>query len=132
MSAPPDRTRYSTGNPWERSVGFSRALRVGNTVYTAGTLASDAEGKIHGADSYAQCCYVFDKLRGVLEEAGAALAQVVLTRAFIVSVDDADGFTRAHAEYLGAVQPVATCVVVSALLHPQARVEIELVAVVPE
>ena len=128
---PGDRSHYSTGNPFERSVGFSRALRVGQTVYTAGTLASDADGKIHGADCYAQCCYVFDKLAAVLEQAGSALDQVVKVVAYIVSIADADGFSRAHAERLGEVKPVATCVVVSALFHPAARVEIELVAVIP-
>jgi enamine deaminase RidA (YjgF/YER057c/UK114 family) len=126
-----DRERYSTGNPWERSVGFSRALRVGTTVYTAGTLASDAEGNIHGADCYAQCCYIFEKLRGVLEQAGSSLDHVVKSKAYILSTDDADGFGRAHFEYLGQVRPAATCVLCAGLFHPAARVEIELVAVIP-
>lgn len=131
VQAAEDRRHFSTGNPWERSVGFSRALRVGNTVYTAGTLASDAEGNIHGADCYEQACYIFDKLAAVLAEAGTKLEHVVKVTAFVVDVSDADGFTRAHAQYLGVVRPVATCVVVSALFHPQARVELELTAVIP-
>jgi enamine deaminase RidA (YjgF/YER057c/UK114 family) len=126
-----DRSHYSTGNPYERSVGFSRAVRVGNTVYTAGTIAVDGEGNIMGEDCYAQCCYIFDKLAGVLREAKAELRHVVKTTAYIVSPDAADGFSRAHFEYLGAVKPAATCVVVNALFHPAALVEIEFVAVIP-
>lgn len=126
-----DRAHFSTGNPWERSVGFSRAVRVGQTVYTAGTLASDAEGNIHGADCYEQCCYIFDKLEAVLAQAGAGLEHVVKTKAYILSAGDAEGFTRAHFKYLGTVRPAATCVMVSGLFHPAARVELELVAVIP-
>jgi enamine deaminase RidA (YjgF/YER057c/UK114 family) len=131
MSELADRSHYSTGNPYERSVGFSRAIRVGNTVYTAGTIAVDAEGNIMGEDCYAQCCYIFDKLAGVLKEAGAELAHVVKVVACIVFADDADGFSRAHFKYLGLVKPAATCVIVSGLFHPAARVEIELTAVIP-
>lgn len=126
-----DRAHFSTGNPWERSVGFSRAVRVGQTVYTAGTLASDADGNIHGADCYEQCCYIFDKLKAVLEQAGAGLKHVVKVTAFVVALEDAEGFTRAHSEYLGEVRPATTCVIVSGLFHPEARVELELTAVLP-
>jgi enamine deaminase RidA (YjgF/YER057c/UK114 family) len=131
MTALPDRSWFSTGNPWERSVGFSRAVRVGQTVYTAGTLASDADGQIHGEDCFAQCCYIFEKLRCVLEEAGTALEHVVKVSAFVVGNEDVDGFTRAHSMYMGEVRPATTCVMVSALFHPLARVEIELTAVIP-
>jgi enamine deaminase RidA (YjgF/YER057c/UK114 family) len=106
-------------------------VKVGSTVYTAGTIASDADGTIHGADCYEQCCYILNKLQAVLAEAGAELGHVVKTKAYVISAMDAEGFTRAHFEYFGEVRPAATCVMVSGLLHPSARVELELVAAIP-
>jgi len=126
-----DRQRISTGNPWERSIGFSRAVRVGPFVLTAGTIASDEHGVIQGQTCYEQCCYILDKLAGVLKQAGSDLSQVVRVVCYLVDLGDSEGFTRAHSEYFGEIRPAATCIGVKELFGEGARVEIELTAVNP-
>lgn len=121
---------FSTGNPWEREMGFSRAVRVGNMVFTAGTVAADESGAIHGADCYEQCCYILEKLSRVLAQAGASLRDVVRVTCYLTSLEHAPGFARAHAQYFGEIHPAATCVAVAGLFGEGAVVEIELTAVV--
>ena len=127
-----DRQLISTGNPWERSICFSRVVRVGNLVFTAGTLAADETGEIHGETCYAQACYILDKLAAVLKESGSGLEHVVRVVSYLVDLDEADGFTQAHAEYFKDVRPAATCVEVSRLFGTGAKIEMELTAVVPD
>lgn len=127
-----DRSYYSTGNPWERRIGFSRAVRVGNLVVTAGTIASDTEGRVQGATCYEQCCYILEKLSGVLREAGSDLSHVVRVVCYLVDLADGEDFTRAHREWLGEIRPATTCVGIKQLFGDGARVEIELTAVIPE
>src|SRR5687767_7060958 len=104
--------RVRTGTPWEAQVGFCRVLRADNMVWTAGTVAADDDGVIHGADCYEQCCYIFEKLARTMAEVGATLEHAVKVTCFIAGLEHADGFTRAHKQYLGTVEPVCTCVVV--------------------
>lgn len=126
-----DRQLFTTGNPWEQSVGFSRAVRVGNTVYTAGTIASDAAGRIIGETCHAQCCYILDKLGAVLLEAGSDLSHVVKVVCYLTDLSHSADFTRAHYEYFTAIRPATTCVAVSGLFGDGAVVELELTAVIP-
>lgn len=120
--------RASTGNPWERELGFSRAVRVGDMIYTAGTIASDKDGKIHGADSYEQCKYILEMLDRVLEELGGGLDTVVKVTCYMVGIEHLPGFSRAHAEYLSTAGPAATGVAVAGLAGEGTLVEMELVA----
>ncbi len=123
------RQHYSSGAPWEATTGYSRAVRVGNFIFTAGTLAADEKGAIHGVDCYAQCCYIFRKLERALAELGAGLGDVVMVRAYLVNLADADGFSKAHSEFMNAAKPAATCVVVKELFAAEALIEIELTAI---
>ena len=125
-----DIQRVRTATPWESKVGFCRVLRAGNTVWTAGTVAADDQGQIHGADTYEQCCYIFEKLQRALAEAGSSLDHAVKVTSFITDIDQAEGFTRAHKQYVGHAEPVCTCVVVAALFG-DALVELEVTALIP-
>lgn len=116
--------RLSTNNPWERAVGFSRAVKAGGFVFVAGTIASDEEGTIHGTTCYEQCCYIFRKIEAVI----GSLEQVVRCVAYLVDPQDEPDFTRAHQEFLGPARPATTCVVVQKLFGQGSRVEIELTA----
>jgi enamine deaminase RidA (YjgF/YER057c/UK114 family) len=124
------RTCFSSGTAWEQSTGYSRVVRVGDLVFTAGTVAADESGTIHGEGCYEQCCYIFEKLRRALEPAGCTLNDVVRTVCYLTDLRDADDFCRAHGEYMSGARPAATCVAVSALFGVNAKVEIELTAVV--
>ena len=69
-------------------------------------------------------------IRGALEEAGATMADVTRTVAFITSIDYVDAVARAHKEAFDAIRPAATCVVVTSLVVPHLLVEIQVDAVV--
>jgi enamine deaminase RidA (YjgF/YER057c/UK114 family) len=99
-------------------------------VWTAGTVAADEEGVVHGADSYGQCCYIFEKLARALEASGCALKDTVKVTCYITGAEHADGFIRAHKQFLGDVEPVCTCVIVAGLFGG-ALAEIELTCLIP-
>ena len=99
-----ERRLVSSNTPWEALAGFSRAVRVGNSIWVAGTTASDERGALHGGDSaYAQTRYILDKIERALREAGASLADVVRTRVYITRMDDWQEVARAHGEVFGQI-----------------------------
>jgi enamine deaminase RidA (YjgF/YER057c/UK114 family) len=120
------RVNVSGNSPWEPLVGYSRAVRVGPHVWVAGTTATDDSGSLVGAgDAGAQARRALENIRCALEAAGASMAQVVRTRMYVTHVEDAQAIGAVHAEFFGAVRPVATLVEVSRLVAPEMRVEIE-------
>jgi len=126
-----DRQRISSGSPFEPSIGFSRALRVGDRVIVSGTgPVLPGGGCPEGAGAQARRC--FEILEGALAEAGAGMADVVRTRMFLTSAEDGEAVGAVHGELLGHVRPAATMVVVAGLLNPAWKVEIEAEAVLPQ
>ena len=126
-----DRKNISSGAPWESIVGYSRAVRVGNHVWVAGTTATDENGDVVGVgDAAAQTRYVLQKIGRALEEAGVNFADVVRTRTFVTDLAQWEAIGRVHGEFFGEVRPVATMVEVSKLIDPAHLVEIEVDAFV--
>lgn len=126
-----DRERRFSGGPWETAYGYCRAIRVGRTVYVSG-CTSMVEGRVrHPADPAGQVRVAIETALEVLTQLGAAVADVVRTRMYVTHRRDCDAVGRVHAEVFGADPPVATMVIVSGLLHPDMRVEIEVEAVLP-
>lgn len=125
-----ERRSVSSGSPFEASVGFSRAVRVGERVLVAGTAPIAVGGGCAApGDGYGQARRCLEIVGEALAEAGASLGDVVRTRIYLTEVDAWQGVARAHAEVLGAVRPVSTVVVVAGLLDPSWLVEIEAEAV---
>lgn len=125
-----ERQLISSGTPWERTAGYSRAVRVGAVVYVSGTTASDASGAVqHPGDAAAQTRYIVNKIDAALREAGASLADVVRTRVFVRDLADWPAVARAHGELFGAIRPANT-LVRAELIEPAMLVEIEAEAVV--
>ena len=123
--------RFASGGPWEATIGYSRAVRAGDTVLVAGTTAVDEDGVVRAVgDAGAQAAFVFDKIAAALESAGARMDQVVLTRMYVTDIDRAEEIGRAHAERFGEHPPVTAMVEVAALMDPRMLVEIEVVAYV--
>ena len=125
-----DRQNISSGTSWEETVGYSRAVRVGNIVEVAGTTAVDENGQVIGAgDPYEQTRYVFTKIEKALKEAGATMKDVVRTRTFVTDIKEWEAIGKAHGEYFREIKPAATMVEVRALIEPELLVEIEVTAI---
>jgi enamine deaminase RidA (YjgF/YER057c/UK114 family) len=127
------RQNISSGTFWEKSVGYSRVVRIGNFIYVAGTTAIDEQGNVIGVgDVYAQTAYILKKIEKTLYEAGASIEHVVRTRSFIVDINRWQEFGKAHGEYFTEIRPVSTLVEVNRLIMPELLIEIEADAVILE
>ena len=125
----PARQHVASGSPYEPTIGFSRAFRVGDRIHVSGTGPVWPDGGCD-PDPEEQARRCFEIIATALAEAGASLDDVVRTRMYLTSAEVADAVGRAHADALGHVRPAATMVVVAALVDPRWLVEIEADAVV--
>jgi enamine deaminase RidA (YjgF/YER057c/UK114 family) len=125
-----NRINISSGAKWEDIVGYSRAVKVGNTVEVAGTTAV-INGEVVGPDNvYEQACCIFEKIETALRQAGASLQHVVRTTAYITDISRWEEYAQAHSQFFDAIRPVATLVEVSALVDPDLLVEVEVSAII--
>lgn len=126
------RINLSTGTKWEPAVGYSRAVRVGDTVHVTGTTATLPGGGHAGeGDAYAQARQSIANVEAALTALGASLADVVRTRIYVTDIDrDWEAVGRAHKEALGDTLPATSMVEVSRLIESWMLVEIEAQAVV--
>ena len=129
--------RFSSGGMYEDEVGYSRVVVAsgygGHTGWTAGTTAMVNGVVLHAADAQAQAAVAFQAALFALERAGFSRADTVQTRMYVVDVAaHADEVGRAHSALFDDIRPAATMVGVSALVHPEMLVEVEVVAWRPE
>jgi enamine deaminase RidA (YjgF/YER057c/UK114 family) len=123
--------RAFSGSPFEKRIGYCRAVRVGPNIYVSGTASVAADGKTHApGDAYAQAKRCFDIACAALHELGAGPEHVVRTRMYVTDAARWEEYGRAHAEVFGAAPPAATMVEVKSLIAPDMLVEVEVDAVV--
>jgi enamine deaminase RidA (YjgF/YER057c/UK114 family) len=127
------RTNYASGSKWETIVNYSRAVRVGNIVEVAGTVALDEKNLLIGeGDPYLQTKFILQRIEAVLLQTGATLNNVVRTRLYVTDISQWQEYGRAHGEVFEMINPVTTMVEVAKLIAPEFLVEIEVTAIINE
>ncbi len=125
-SSPPlPRRAHRSASPYEATIGFSRAVRVGDAITVSGTAPIGPDGETVEGDAYVQARRCFEVVAAALEALGGGVADVVRTRMYLVDAADHEAVGRAHGEVFRGVDPAATMVVVAGLLDPRWRVEVE-------
>lgn len=122
------RRLISTGSPFEKTAGYSRAVVDGDLAFVAGTTGYDYTTMTMPADVTSQSRNCFKTIAAALKEAGFDMADVVRATYYLTDVKDADAHFAVCGEFLGEIRPAATLVVVAALLKPEMKVEIEVTA----
>lgn len=125
------RTNYSSGAKWEEIVGYSRAVKIGNTIEVTGTVAVDENNTLVGDnDAYAQTKFIIRKIETVLQRAGASLSDVVRTRMFVTDISRWEEYGKAHGEFFKDIRPCTSMIEIKALIAPEYLIEIEATAVI--
>jgi len=122
------RRRITTGSPFERFAGYSRAVVDGDFCFVSGTTGYDYASMQMPEDVEAQTRNCFATIRTALEDAGFAFAEVVRARYYLVDAADADRVLKICGEIFAEIRPAATLVVVAGLLRPEMKIEIEVTA----
>lgn len=126
-----DRTNYSSGARWENIVGYSRAVKVGNTIEVTGTVSVDENSNlVGGQDAYKQTIFIIQKIEDVLKKAGASLKDVVRTRMFVTDISRWEEYGKAHGEFFADIKPCTSMIEVKGLIAPEYLIEIEATAII--
>jgi enamine deaminase RidA (YjgF/YER057c/UK114 family) len=127
------RRKYGSDSKWEEIVGYSRAIRVGNTIEVSGTVAVDAFNKIHGeGNAYEQTMFILDKIISFVEKAGGEKGDIVRTRIFVTDISRWEEIGRAHGEIFRDTKPVTSMIEIKSLIAREFLVEIEATAIIAE
>ncbi len=124
------RKNILSGSPWEDKMGYCRAVRIGNIIEVAGTVAIVDGKSVKADDAFSQTKNIIERIAKVLEEAGASLEDVIRTRLFTTDISLFDEIARAHGQFFGAIKPTTGIYEISRLVSPEYLVEIEFTAVV--
>jgi len=120
--------RVQSDSPWEETIGFARAVAVGDRVLVSGTMPVSDGVLVGEGDPYLQATAAFGNALSALKDFGLQAASVIRTRMYLTHNRDVDEVGRAHRELFGQIRPAATLVVVSGFVDSRVLVEVELEA----
>ena len=127
-----NRQNVSSGSPFEKPIGFSRAVRIGPYIAVSGTAPISAEGGVAcEGDLYGQTKRCIEIMKQAIEAAGGSLEDVIRTRILLTDISQWEAAARAHGEIFGDIRPACTFVEVSGLINKAWLVETEADCVVP-
>ena len=109
--------------------GFSHVVKFGNTVYISGQVGRKPDGSLAGPDIDSQTKQVFNNLNAALRSVKLSMKNVVKTTVFITDREDLDGYRRVRDQVVTADFPASTLLIVSGLVQPELRVEVEAIAI---
>ena len=115
----------SSGSPFERAYGYSRAVVTGDEIHVSGTTGYDYALMTMPDDPAEQARNIYATFAEVLREAGAELSDIVRLRTYVTDPSFCEPVLKVQGEVFGEIRPAATIVVVAALLKPEMKVEIE-------
>ena len=124
------RQNILSGSPWEDKMGYCRAVKIGNIIEVAGTVAIVDGETVKKDDIYAQTMNILTRIEKVLEEANAKMNDVVRTRIFTTDIAQWEEVARAHGTFFGEIKPTTGIYEVSKLISPDYMIEIEFTAIV--
>jgi isochorismate pyruvate lyase len=125
--------RTYSGAPWEKQVGYCRAVKSGNFIAVSGTTSVDDLGQVWGrGDGYLQAKRCIEIIQKALKNFGADLKDVIRTRMFVSDISLWEQYGRAHREAFGDFPPATSMYEVKSLINPDMLIEIEADAVVSE
>ena len=129
---PRERRNIASGAPWEESVGYSRASRIGALVSISGTCARPPYARLGSPqEAYRQAKQALEIIQQALNEAGARMEDVIRTRMFVTHIErDSEAVGRAHKEFFGEIRPATSMIGVARLIDKKLLVEIEADAVI--
>lgn len=122
------RQLISTGSPFEKTAGYSRAVIDGDFAFVAGTTGYDYSTMIMPPDVTSQTRNCFKTIEAALKEGGFAMADIVRATYFVTDGGDADAVFAVCGKVLGEIRPASTILVVAGLYKPEMKIEIEVTA----
>lgn len=126
-----ERVNYASGAKWEDIVGYSRAVKIGNTIEVTGTVAIDDNNLLVGKnDAYSQTKFIIEKIEKILKKAGASLNDVVRTRMFVTDITRWQEYGKAHGEFFSTIKPCTSMIEIKGLIAPEFLIEIEATAII--
>jgi enamine deaminase RidA (YjgF/YER057c/UK114 family) len=120
----------SSGSKWEPKMGYSRAVRAGNTIAVTGSVGVNADGT-YTPDVGAQARRSLAIIQAAIEALGGRIEHVIRTRMYVTDVSQWEKVAAVHGEVFASIRPATTIVEVARLIDGEALIEIEADAIVP-
>jgi enamine deaminase RidA (YjgF/YER057c/UK114 family) len=120
------RLNISSGSAYEKPIGFSRAVRIGNIISVSGTAPIGDDGNTFmPGDLYNQTIRCIEIIKKAIIDAGGQMENVIRTRLYLKNISDWENAAKAHGEYFSMIRPACTFVEIKGLIKDDWLVEME-------